>query len=133
MIDLRPWANLGMALLSLLGLVYTLGVKFTALETKVDTMWQVTVLDALKRQVRVGNVQFESDPALTPKGITLLSNETRSLLEGICPGRNLAETVVAIARSFPPEKLWRLTHEAQCLPSEVLAALALYCQTHHKK
>ena len=47
-------------ILSLLGIIYMLGYKFSRIETRLDLIWSIFVEDALRDQMRSGNLTHSS-------------------------------------------------------------------------
>jgi hypothetical protein len=47
-------------ILSLVGIIYMLGYKFSRIETRLDLIWSIFVEDALRQQVRRGNLTHSS-------------------------------------------------------------------------
>ena len=47
-------------ILSLVGIIYMLGYKFSRIETRLDLIWSIFVEDSLRQQVRRGNLTHSS-------------------------------------------------------------------------
>lgn len=82
---------------SLLGLVYALGVKFTRLEVKVDTMWDFQMRRAVTEGVRKGVIKMNSPISITDKARASMENLTSDL-------RQFYSTFYG--RSIPERDLW---------------------------
>ena len=52
-------------ILSLVGIIYMLGYKLSSIETRLNLIWSVFVEDALRQQVRRGNLSHSSPDTLS--------------------------------------------------------------------
>ena len=82
-------------ILSLLGIIYMLGYKFSRIETRLDLIWSIFVEDALRDQMRNGNLTHSS-PYQLRRDLKPTQFLSLSTARSLCSLRHLSDQKLAL-------------------------------------
>jgi len=121
-------------LISIGGLIYTLGWKLGKLTTKVDTLWQIYVLETLSSTIKNGYLKAKSSNPIktfpfeiTEKGEELLPEEVKAVLKKISKKKKSIEDMVVLAISeLGIENLFTVAQNEEISLRELINILSGY-------
>lgn len=121
--DVSSLITMAPGMLSLVGLVYVLGVKFTRLEVKVDTMWDFQMRRAMSEGLREGVLKHNSPIAPTPEALAWLDSLKHELQSFYAKlGKRLSDRDLAIEIE---RRFGRKILEEVCIPHGLFQGVCL--------
>ena len=97
--NLAAFIGMVTGIVSLLALAYTLAFRFGKLETKVDLLWNIDIVDALRRQRKEGRIVSESADKISEEWRNTLIPDVDivATLEEMAAQKKLPETDADLA------------------------------------